>query len=231
MGAAMLVPRNVFIDVGRWDEEFFFGGEDLDLCDRIGKRHAIIYHPGVAITHVGRVSTRLAIGPATTQILVGFARYLRKAGYSRRDRFLYKLVMTIDAPLQALEKTLQACWRLLKGERAQRGQKPPLRSRLDTLPLPRLDSVLEGVGWVERERYVDARMVLCQCQAVSTMPSQAGVLVSEWSNASGERSPRQSRWERAVSRSCAKIKSVSRYLRNIKPAPDDGCANHHAVGF
>jgi GT2 family glycosyltransferase len=119
MGAAMFVPRHLFVDVGRWDEAFFFGGEDLDLCDRIGKHHAIVYHPGIAITHRGRASTRLAIGPATTQILIGFARYLRKAGYSRRDRFLYKLVMTLDAPLQALEKTLQAGWRLVKGEPAR----------------------------------------------------------------------------------------------------------------
>jgi GT2 family glycosyltransferase len=119
MGAAMFVPRRIFVDAGRWDEAFFFGGEDLDLCDRIGKRHDIVYHPGIEITHRGRASTRLAIGPATTQIMIGFARYLRKAGYSRRDRFLYKLAMTIDAPLQALEKTLQAGWRLLKGEPAR----------------------------------------------------------------------------------------------------------------
>jgi N-acetylglucosaminyl-diphospho-decaprenol L-rhamnosyltransferase len=119
MGAAMLVRRTVFFAAGCWDEDFFFGGEDLDLCDRIGRCHTIVYHPGVEITHLGRASTRLAIGPATTQILVGFARYLRKTGYTRRECFMYKLVMTLDAPLQALEKSLQFSWRMAKGERAR----------------------------------------------------------------------------------------------------------------
>ena len=119
MGAAMFLPTRSVPRLRPLGRGLLFGGEDLDLCDRVGQRHAIVYHPGVEITHLGRASTRQAIGPATTQILVGFARYLRKAGYSRRDRLLYKLVMTIDAPLQAIEKTLQAGWRLLKGKRAQ----------------------------------------------------------------------------------------------------------------
>lgn len=119
MGAAMLVRRSLFIDVGGWDEDFFFGGEDLDLCDRIGRSHRIVYHPGVELTHLGRASTRLAIGRATTQILTGFARYLRKSGYSRRERFLYKLVLTVDAPLHALEKLAQCAWRMVTGDRAR----------------------------------------------------------------------------------------------------------------
>ena len=29
MGAAILIPRRLFIEVGRWDEDYAFGGEDL----------------------------------------------------------------------------------------------------------------------------------------------------------------------------------------------------------
>jgi GT2 family glycosyltransferase len=117
MGAAMFMPRRLFHQLGRWDEEFFFGGEDLELCARFGRQHAIVYHPGIEITHLGRASTRLNIGFASTQIAVGFIRYLRKAGYRDSALLLYKLVCTLDAPLHALVKSLQYLWRRLQGRR------------------------------------------------------------------------------------------------------------------
>jgi GT2 family glycosyltransferase len=119
MGAALLVPRRVFFDCGRWDESFFFGGEDLDLCYRVGQHHALMFHPGIAITHLGRASTRLNIGLTSTQIAIGFVRYLRKTGCSEAALVLYKLVMTLDAPLHAAVKALQSLWRRLTGRHAR----------------------------------------------------------------------------------------------------------------
>jgi GT2 family glycosyltransferase len=119
MGAALLVPRAVFLSCGGWDEDFFFGGEDLDLCLRIGRRHAVVYHPQVEILHHGRVSTRQRIGRTSTHVAVGFARYFRKAGCSRGSLFLYKLAVTLDTPLQFLGKSVQFAWRRVTGQRAR----------------------------------------------------------------------------------------------------------------
>jgi GT2 family glycosyltransferase len=119
MGAAMLLPREVYRSVGGWDESFVFGGEDMDLAVRVGLRYAVIYHPGVEVLHHGRVSTRLHSRFSSTNIPCGFVRYLRKAGSSEKAIILYKLVKTLDAPLQMAEKLVQSLWRRLQGRRAE----------------------------------------------------------------------------------------------------------------
>jgi N-acetylglucosaminyl-diphospho-decaprenol L-rhamnosyltransferase len=119
MGAAMLLPRTIFFDCGGWDEEFTFGGEDLDLSARVGRHYKIVYHPGVEITHFGRVSTRQHIGYASLHMAIGFLRYLRKSGYSWPVLTLYKAIVTLDAPLQVAGKGLQYLNRRLRGRRAK----------------------------------------------------------------------------------------------------------------
>lgn len=115
MGAAMLLPRQVFFNVGGWDEDFVFGGEDMDLSVRVGASHTLIYYPGVEILHHGRVSTRLHSRFSAASIPCGFVRYLRKTDTSTPAILLYKLALTLDAPVQLLEKCLQSLWRLLRG--------------------------------------------------------------------------------------------------------------------
>jgi N-acetylglucosaminyl-diphospho-decaprenol L-rhamnosyltransferase len=119
MGAAMLLPRTIFFDCGGWDEDFTFGGEDLDLSTRVSRHYQIVYHPGVEITHFGRVSTRQHIGFASSHMAIGFLRYLRKCGYSWPVLTLYKLIVTLDAPLQVIGKGAQYLWRRLRGRRAK----------------------------------------------------------------------------------------------------------------
>jgi GT2 family glycosyltransferase len=115
MGAALLVPRRVFFECGRWDEGFVFGGEDLDLSFQVGRRHPVIYHPGVEIVHYGRTSTRQHIGYACSQMTAGFARYLRKSGCPWPALLAYKLVVLLDTPVQLVDKGLQYWWRRLHG--------------------------------------------------------------------------------------------------------------------
>ncbi len=117
MGAAILLPREVFFECGGWDDEYHFGGEDLDLCYRVGQRYPLIFHPDVEITHFGRVSTRQHISYVSTQIAVGFVRYLRKTGASQSALWVYKLMITVDAPMQWLTKGVQYLWRRLRGRR------------------------------------------------------------------------------------------------------------------
>jgi N-acetylglucosaminyl-diphospho-decaprenol L-rhamnosyltransferase len=115
MGAAMLIPRPVFEQVGGWDEEFTFGGEDIDLSTRIRRSGQVIYHPEVKIVHYGRVSTRQHIGFASSHMNIGFLRFLRKNGSNETALNVYKLVVTLDLPVQIIAKSIQYGWRTLLG--------------------------------------------------------------------------------------------------------------------
>jgi GT2 family glycosyltransferase len=122
MGAAMLLPRQVFFDSGMWDEDYTFGGEDMDLCYRVGRHLPIIYYPQVEIIHYGRASTRQHLRFASRKIPTGFVRYLRKTGTPRFNLLLYKAVATLDAPLQMLTNGCQFLHRRLldRKEKARR---------------------------------------------------------------------------------------------------------------
>jgi GT2 family glycosyltransferase len=119
MGAAIFLPRAVFVACGEWDESFLFGGEDLDLSFQVGRRYPVVYHPEVEIIHYGRMSTRQHIGYASSQMTIGFARYLRKTGCARPALLAYKLVILADAPVQLAGKGLQYLWRRLHGRHAK----------------------------------------------------------------------------------------------------------------
>jgi Flp pilus assembly protein TadD len=52
-GACMLVRRDVFQDLGGFDEEYRNGFEDVDLCLKAGaKGHAVIYQPRSVLYHL-----------------------------------------------------------------------------------------------------------------------------------------------------------------------------------
>jgi GT2 family glycosyltransferase len=115
MGAAMFMPRSVFLCCGGWDDGFTFGGEDLDLSARVGMRYRLYYCSDVEVFHYGRASTRQHIGYASSNMTIGFLRYLRKSGYARPTLVLYKLLVTLDAPVQFVGKAVQFAWRRLTG--------------------------------------------------------------------------------------------------------------------
>ncbi len=59
-GSFMMMPTKLFMDIGLWDETYFFYGEDIDLCYRIN--HAgfkIIYYPKVSTLHLRGASSGL----------------------------------------------------------------------------------------------------------------------------------------------------------------------------
>ncbi len=117
MGAAVLVPRDRFLAWGGWDEDFVFGGEDMELSFRINRHARVVYHPQVEITHFGRASTRQNISFAATFIAVGLIQYLRKTGSSRLAIACLKIALTLDAPLQLMGKAAQYLWRVGRGKR------------------------------------------------------------------------------------------------------------------
>ena len=118
MGAALMVRREQFLRLGAWDEDFSFGGEDLELCFRANQIGHVVYLPSAAITHFGRTSTRQNIAFASPRIAAGFVRYFRKSGASRPAVFIYKLGITLDAPLQLIVKSGQYLVRRALGRHA-----------------------------------------------------------------------------------------------------------------
>ncbi len=117
LGAAVLIARNRFEELGGWDEAFAFGGEDLDLCWRARRIGGIVHYPRVALTHVGSVSTKENIAFASPRIAVGFVRHFRKAGATAPQLFLYKLAVTLDAPVQIVVNSLRCLLRRCLGKR------------------------------------------------------------------------------------------------------------------
>lgn len=117
MGAALFMPRAVFRACGGWDEDYTFGGEDIDLCARVGRYHRVIYHPGLAIVHFGRISSRQHIGFSYSHTVIGVTRFLRKRGCSPAGLLFYKLALTLDAPLRWLGHAVRYGWRRWRGQR------------------------------------------------------------------------------------------------------------------
>jgi N-acetylglucosaminyl-diphospho-decaprenol L-rhamnosyltransferase len=114
MGAAIVMPRQPFLYLGGWDEDFTFGGEDMELCHRARRLGRIVYWPEVEITHLGSASSKQHAAFASPHIAIGFAKYFRKTGASRGALLGYKLAVTLDAPLRLGVRGVQylaRCWR------------------------------------------------------------------------------------------------------------------------
>lgn len=59
-GSYLMIPLKLFKDIGMWDENYFFYGEDIDLCYRINQAgYKIIYYPKVSTLHLRGASSGL----------------------------------------------------------------------------------------------------------------------------------------------------------------------------
>jgi N-acetylglucosaminyl-diphospho-decaprenol L-rhamnosyltransferase len=57
-GACLLVRRAVFEAVGRWDEDYEFWFEDVDLARRLSAVGEVLFVPAAAFPHIGGASAR-----------------------------------------------------------------------------------------------------------------------------------------------------------------------------
>ncbi len=59
-GSFLIMSTKLFDEIGRWDEAYYFYGEDIDLCYRIGQAgYKIIYYPKVSAIHLKGASSGL----------------------------------------------------------------------------------------------------------------------------------------------------------------------------
>ena len=116
MGAAMFLPRRVFDECGPWDADFTFGAEDLHFSACVGRRYSLMFVPEIEVTHFGGVSTRQHAGYVNAAQAAGLVHFLRKSGYSRPALLVYKVAVTLDTPVQFVNKGTQYLGRRLRGD-------------------------------------------------------------------------------------------------------------------
>lgn len=59
-GSFLMMPASTFWKIGGWDENYFFYGEDIDLCYRIKKANLkIVYYPKTSTLHLRGASSGL----------------------------------------------------------------------------------------------------------------------------------------------------------------------------
>jgi len=117
MGSAVFVSREVFEEVGRWDERYRFGVEDIDLSTQVSRTRAVVYAGDVEVVHHGRASSRENIDYVAPSVMTGYVQYFRKSGVRPWTLFWYKLAVTLNAPIQIVEKSVEAMARRVVGQR------------------------------------------------------------------------------------------------------------------
>lgn len=89
-GAFFLTWRKILDKVGWFDENYFFDGEDVDLCYQIHKAgYKLIYYPEVTVTHVKGV-TKGKVASWKHKFTPSERKKLRLAGVSSMERFFRK---------------------------------------------------------------------------------------------------------------------------------------------
>ncbi|HEY1186684.1 MAG TPA: glycosyltransferase family 2 protein [Gemmata sp.] len=119
MGAAVFLSRAMFDRAGRWDEAYSFGVEDIDLSTQVHRYGPVLFVAQVEIVHYGRAAGRTNIHFAAPNVAIGYVHYFRKCGTRPLALWAYKLLVTLDAPLQLSQKLLEAGWRRATGQRAK----------------------------------------------------------------------------------------------------------------
>jgi hypothetical protein len=77
----------------------------------------VVYAGDVEVVHHGRASSRENVGFVAPSVATGYVQFFRKAGVRRWPLFWYKLVVTLDAPVQLVGKVLEAAGRRSRGKR------------------------------------------------------------------------------------------------------------------
>ncbi len=98
-GAAMLIPRTVFLKVGGWNEQFFMYMEDEELCYKI-------HESGYKITVYPKLGLKHLVGKSGGSVFVAYEKH-------KSAKLYFRKVKGYSNPLINLLIYIQA-WRYLK---------------------------------------------------------------------------------------------------------------------
>ena len=97
-GAALLIPRKVFRELGGFDEAFFMYYEDIDLCLRAGAAGTPVrVEPTWRVRHVGGHAAKADRATALIRSYESAAYFFAKHGENVK---LYRLLCRLDADLK-----------------------------------------------------------------------------------------------------------------------------------
>jgi GT2 family glycosyltransferase len=89
-GAFFLTWKKILDKVGWFDENYFFDGEDVDLCYQIHEEgYKLVYYPEVTVTHLKGV-TKGKVAEWKHKVSLQQRRKLRLAGVASMERFFKK---------------------------------------------------------------------------------------------------------------------------------------------
>ncbi len=113
-GAAILVKRELILDVGGLNEEFHMYGEDCEWCLRMVRAGwQLIFHPGAVVMHHGGQSSMKRWGKADKQ-RVGFGALIQ---FQRCSLGHWHQIGNYSA--QCLVLLLESVWRKVRGQPAE----------------------------------------------------------------------------------------------------------------
>ncbi len=106
VGAALLIRKDRYVEVGGFDENYVFYNEDVDLCKTLIKAgHPLYYVPQAKLTHIGGASSRTVRPQA---LLEGFrgGLYLVHKHYPSWVFQVYRVVVAIWCAIQTFWHSL-----------------------------------------------------------------------------------------------------------------------------
>jgi GT2 family glycosyltransferase len=86
-GAILFIKRKAIEDVGLFDERFFLGFEDTDLCRRFWERnHQVWYYPKTQIVHYPhRFSSKNIFSKSVKEHILSWIKYFKKYGFKNPE--------------------------------------------------------------------------------------------------------------------------------------------------
>jgi len=95
-GASLFIKKQLFLEVGGFDEQYFFYNEDLDLCKTLVKKGFDLYYlPHATVTHFGGQSTQTLKPKARIEGYRG-GLYFAYKHYPRWIFRAYRAVLWVD---------------------------------------------------------------------------------------------------------------------------------------
>jgi len=119
-GSVLLVRREVFLEVGGWDENYGLFYEDVDLAWQIARKYKILFVPEAKVLHYGGKSSERILDKRNAMVLVTrFYFYRKNYGLAKSViffllwcrkllRYYLKYRISIFNPRKNFEKFLKA---------------------------------------------------------------------------------------------------------------------------